>query len=249
MITLASSQSTSEPVKKSNGYVLHRGTTNGHPFVAIATMETDNPKTGDMVQIWFLLEHVAPHVAVKSGLDAETICRDCPFASGNGCYVSVWQAPLAIYKAHKRGAYPEVSPAHYQALFGGRRIRFGAYGNPSLLPLSIVKSIASVSSGWTGYFHDWRSNPLAHGYSAYFMASTETESAHRLASSLGFRTFHVSPEKPENTLECLSVSKGIQCAECRLCAGLSKPAKSIWIAPHGRGSSKAGAIALGQSHV
>ena len=231
--------------RKRGGYVLHRGIVNGEPYVVIATMETSNRKTGNMVQVWFLLENHNPVQAVKRGLDASTICRECPFSAGNGCYVNVGQAPLAIWKAYKRGGYTDLIPAHYSNAFSGRKIRFGAYGNPTLLPLSMVKAIASVSSGWTGYFHDWKSNPLAHGYSAYFMASTETESSLRLASALGFRTFHVSPIKPAGALECLSETKGMECAQCKLCAGLSKQRQpSIWINPHGTKKARASKAAM-----
>ena len=71
--------------KKPTGYILHRGTVNEEPFVVIATLETDNRKTGNMVQIWFLLEGINPVEAVARGIDAETICRGCPFAAAHGC--------------------------------------------------------------------------------------------------------------------------------------------------------------------
>lgn len=230
---------------KTTGYALYRGETNGAPFVAIATLSTSNRKTGDMVQIWFLLEKVNPVQAVKEAIDAQTVCRDCPFASGNGCYVNVGQAPLAIWKAFHRGAYPDLNPCDYGRVFGGRKIRFGAYGNPSLLPVSIVTAIASVSEGWTGYFHDWKTNPFATEYAKFFMASTETENSFRMAQSLGFRTFHASPIKPDNAIECLSDAKGITCDKCKLCSGLSKSRlPSVWINPHGSKASKANAVAM-----
>lgn len=228
-----------QKTKKPTGYILHKGIINGAPYIAIATVATENRKTGNMVQVWFLLEDVDPVAGVLSGIDALTICQGCPFASGQGCYVNVGQAPLAIYRAYKRGSYPELVPAEYDEVFTGRKVRFGAYGNPSLLPLAKVKLIAKISSGWTGYMHDWRKNPLASQYAHYFMASTETEDSRRMAIDAGFRYFHVSPSKPDSAIECLSDSKGISCAECRLCAGLSKPAKSIWINPHGSGVKKA----------
>jgi len=225
---------------KPTGYVIHRGAVNGSPFVAIATLKTTNAKTGDMVQIWFLLENENPVRAVKNGTDALTICQGCPFASGNGCYVNVGQAPQGIWKGFHRGIYPDLFPGDYPAIFSGRKIRFGAYGNPTLLPIAKVKAIASVSNGWTGYFHDWKVNPMAKEYANYFMASTETEDSRRLADSLGYRSFHVSPVKPEKALECLSDSKGLTCARCKLCAGLSKMGKpSIWINPHGATKARA----------
>lgn len=230
---------------KRKGYVLYRGITNGEPFVVIATLKTKNDKTINMVQIWFLLENYKPMDAVKSGLDAKTICFGCPFASGQGCYVTVFQAPTSIFKAYHRGNYPSIDPVHYQAIFGGRKVRFGAYGNPSLLPISIVKAIASVSRGWTGYFHDWKTNPLASEYAKFFMVSTETESSYRLAKSLNYRVFHASPVKPDGSMECLSDAKGLSCDKCLLCSGLNKSRLAdVWINPHGHSEGKAKQTAL-----
>jgi len=227
------------------GYILHQGITNGHAFVAIATLQSKNVKTGNMVQIWFLLENQHPLDVKASGLDAATICKDCPFASGNGCYVNVGQAPSMVWKTFKACGYPVLHPYEYAKVFGGRKVRFGAYGNPSLLPLSIVKAIASVSRGWTGYFHDWKTNPYAKEYANYFMVSTETESSYRLAKSLNYRVFHASPNKPESANECLNSTKGISCLNCLQCAGLSKSRLSdIWINPHGSTEAKAKQAAL-----
>ncbi len=72
-----------------SGFVLHRGTVGkgpfaaGEPFVAVATLETDNRKTGDMIQVWFLLERINPVAAVAQRIDARTICRGCPFAKAS----------------------------------------------------------------------------------------------------------------------------------------------------------------------
>lgn len=233
------------------GVILHEGETlTGHPFVAIATLQSSNRKTGGMVQIWFLLKDVNPVEAVRTGLDASTICRSCPFSSGNGCYVNVGQAPLAIWRAYHRGLYPTVEPHHYQQLFRWRKVRFGAYGNPTLLPLAKVRAIAKASRGWTGYFHDWNDHPLAKYYAEYFMASTETKSSLKLAQSLGFRTFHASPEKPAGSVECLSDADGRTCEDCMLCQGGSKgQAKSIWIHPHGSRVARATAAATTETHL
>jgi hypothetical protein len=232
-------------MSKPTGYLLHEGEKNGHPFAVIATLKTSNRKTGNMVQIWFILRDISPVEAVKQGLDAKTICSECPFAAGNGCYVNVGQAPLGIWKAYRKGRYPVLNPVDYAKVFSGRSVRFGAYGNPSLLPISMVKAIASVSTGWTGYFHDWRTNPFAAEYAKYFMASTETQNSFAEASRLKLRVFHASPIQPENTLECLSETKGLECASCKLCAGLSKSRlPSIWINPHGSKVARANAQAL-----
>jgi|GEM_PF-1570758 len=238
------------------GYLLHTGTVAGRAYVAIATLETSNRKTGDMVQIWFLLRDIHPVQAVQEGIDFETICRDCVFARGRGCYVNIGQAPLAVWETFHRGRYPFLPPADYGRVFSERRVRFGAYGNPTLLPLPLVDRIARLSDGWTGYFHDWRTHAQAAEYGRYFMASTETASSLRQAITAGFRVFHVSPEKPAGSIECLSDAKGITCAECRLCNGrfgsagqafrpmAERQRPSIWINPHGSRSATAAAVAM-----
>ena len=240
-----------------SGYLLHTGTVSGRAYVAIATLETANRKTGDMVQVWFLLRDTHPVQAVQDGTDGETVCSGCPFASGRGCYVNVGQAPLSIWRAFHRGSYPFLAPGDYGRVFASRRVRFGAYGNPTLLPLPLVDRIARVSDGWTGYFHDWRTNPQAQAYGRYFMASTETADSFKAAVAAGFRTFHVSPERPAGSIECLSDARGMTCSECRLCNGrfgsagqafrpmAERQRPSIWINPHGSRSAKAAAVAIG----
>ena len=207
-----------------------------------------NVKTGDMVQIWILNKNINPVEAVMSGIDAKTICKGCPFASGNGCYVNVGQAPLAIWKAYHKGNYARLYPKDYAKAFNGRKIRFGAYGNPSMIPLSIIKSIAAVCDGWTGYFHDWHMMPKAKAdaYAQFFMVSTDTEKSRLHAESNDWRYFHVSENKPAGARECLADSHNMTCEKCLLCSGLNKgKQKPIWINPHG--STKKKAIAAGMA--
>jgi len=227
--------------KKTGGRLIHQGSVNGENYSVIATRATQNRKTGDMIQIWIILTDTHPSAAVDSGLDASTICRGCPFAAGNGCYVLTHQAPAAIWRGLQRGIYPYLAPKDYSQFFGGRAVRFGAYGNPTLLPFSIAKAIAKESRGWTGYFHNWKEMPAAEAkqWNSLFMASTETKSSLDLAKGLNLRTFHVSPEKPEGFVECLSETRNLECAQCLLCQGTSKKAKPIWINPHGSRVKKA----------
>ena len=208
---------------KPNGFIIYEGTKNGEKFAVIATLKTSNRKTGNMIQLWILLSDHSPVDGVKSGLDASTICTGCKFASGNGCYVNVGQAPLQIWKSYKANKYPKLDPFLYDNVFNGRKVRFGAYGNPSLIPLSIVKMITESCDGWTGYFHDWKgmSKEKAQSYGKYFMASTETNDSVRRAREKNLRFFHVSPNQPKNTIECLSDSRGLSCDQCQLCKGLS----------------------------
>ena len=229
-----------------NGYVIARGcSTDGRnePWVAIATLSSRNDKTGNMIQIWFLLENHHPVEVVQSGLDAKTICIGCVFASGKGCYVTVFQAPSQVWHAYKRGAYPDLPADDYASVFGGRAVRFGAYGNPSLLPIAIVQKIVKVCKSHTGYFHDWQSTKKRK-YGKFFMASTETAEKLALARSLGFRAFHVSEIQPENTIECLADSTNgrVRCIDCKLaCDGRDgkNGVRDVWIHPHGNGRAKA----------
>jgi hypothetical protein len=232
-----------------NGYLLHRGKVNGETYSVIVTgtkRRSYNSKTGNMLQIWFLLDRVNPVECVLTGLDAKTICQECPFASGRGCYVNTGQAPLGIFRAHARNPYPELLPKDYPSVFSGRTVRFGAFGNPTLLPLSKVKAITAICAGWTGYFHNWKNHRFAKQYAEFFMASTETLDSFKLAQSLGYRTFHASPVQPSGTRECLNSTQDLTCHECRLCAGLSKGNQSgVWIKPHGTFERAASAIAMG----
>jgi len=223
---------------KPTGYVIWESPT----MVSIATMESTNDKTGNMIQIWFLMKDSHPLDVVSSGLDADTICRGCPFASGNGCYVNVGQAPVMIWKTYHNGRYPKLDPVDYSKIFGGRKVRFGAYGNPSILPISMVKAIAEASAGWTGYFHDWAdmAPETAKMYGQYFMASTDTEESRCQAEEKGLRYFHVSEIQPAGTRECLADTMDLECQECLLCQGTTKSRQlPIWINPHGSKRKKA----------
>ncbi len=224
-------------IDKPNGFVLHRGYVGGEAYTVIVTgveRESENDKTGPMLQVFIILDSLNPVDVVRSGLDATTICRGCPFSSGRGCYVTVGQSVLAVFIAHQKGSYPDLMPKDYAIVFEGRTVRFGAYGNPTLIPLSKVRAIARICSGWTGYFHDWREHRFAKQYAEFFMASTETTDSYRLARSLGYRSFHANPVQPAGTRECLATAKGLTCERCKLCAGLSKKQQpDIWVPPHG----------------
>ena len=60
------------------GFVFYRGKSpiDGAPIVAIATLESKNGKTGDMVQTWILREDISPLMAIKTGAD-RSICGNC----------------------------------------------------------------------------------------------------------------------------------------------------------------------------
>ena len=216
--------------------------------VVIATAKSTNRKTGKSVQLWIIDATMHPVESRRTGHDAQNQCQGCAFASGNGCYVS--PNPLgSIYRAWKRGSYSPLimgSP-EWNEFFSTEFVRFGAYGNPSLIPLPMVADIASRARKITGYFHDWHmmTPEDAKAYGEFFMASTEVDNFTH-AQSLGLRTFSVVPSAfPAAGIECLADAKGMTCKQCGLCDGnrrtasRSKPLPHIFITAHGYQTAKA----------
>lgn len=227
---------------KANGYILHESGLH----VAIATgfrQKSKNPKTGNTIQVWILVKPVNPIEAVMMGQDRE-ICLDCGLRGnlgrGRGCYVNLGRGPLPVWKKYMQGGYPVLAPDQYAGAFAGRFVRFGAYGEPVLLPWRIVKAIAEACAGWTGYTHQWR-QPWMQAYKRYFMAST-TEANREEAEKLGWRTFTVSERKLDGAMVCpasqeFEAVRGykLSCIDCGQCAGLSRKGRSVQIQPHGQG--------------
>lgn len=219
----------------SNGFILHEDTLR----VVIATgFETpsDNRKTGDMIQVWILVKSCDPVTAIRTGLD-RLICGNCRHrgdgtGGGRSCYVNAGQAPLGIYRAWRAGNYP---PFRHWDLFTGRKVRFGAYGDPVHIPLSLALAIAGVSSGWTGYTHQWR-KPSLQGWRSILMASVDSVAELVIARSLGWSTFRVGSEAQANESLCASEAIGTPCSVCLLCAGARGGLESVHIPPHGKGA-------------
>lgn len=224
-----------------NGFILHEDSAR----VIIATgfeSPSDNRKTGDMIQIWILCKAVDPVEAIKQGLD-RLICGNCRHRGHeeNGkhgvertCYVNEGQAPLGIWKAWKAGRYPLLRSLE---CFVGRKVRFGAYGDPTHLPLSLALAIAGVSSGWTGYTHQWR-KPSLQGWKQLLMASVDTAAELIIARSMGWSTFRVTPDTDHHSMEtlCASDRVGTPCADCLACAGSRGGIRAIHIPVHGKGA-------------
>lgn len=219
-----------------NGFILHEDSAR----VIIATgfsNPSDNRKTGDMIQVWILVKSVDPVEAIKSGLD-RLICGSCVHR-GNGdgsarsCYVNVGQAPLGIYRAWKAGSY---LPLPSVSVFTGRRVRFGAYGDPTWIPLSLALAIAGVASGHTGYTHQWR-KPSLQPWRQLLMASVDTTAELLIARSMGWSTFRVTPDLDHHSFEtlCASERNGTPCSICLGCPGARNGIQSVFIPAHGTG--------------
>lgn len=177
------------------------------------------------------------------------VCFDCPFAVSNGaklsaCYThkmmqysGFLSALRSIGKLHQSfDDIPEFEAKHHlqvMSLCQGRYIRFGTYGEPSLLPIDLVEHMCSVAKSWTGYTHQWRNRVE---YAPYFMASTHTADEEYVASLIGFRSFVVCSETQTQFISCpASAEAGFKsnCSKCGLCSGtMGKGKKSVFILEH-----------------
>lgn len=241
------------------GYVLWRGASwfDGSDIVAIATLHSDNVKTGDMIQVWILSARHSPLVAAKRGFDAAT-CGNCVFRSfiqrrarrsraseamrallrSKSCYVELGKAPNGIYKAYRRNRYPQWDGD--LSLFHGRKVRFGAYGDPAFLPVALVARIAAAADGHTGYTHQWR-DPRSSWGRKFFMASCDAPGDIADAVSAGWRYFYAKSKSdavPVGSIVCPAASESgarVQCIDCTLCDGVqydNDRRKSITIDTH-----------------
>lgn len=233
-------------MKRSNGIILFEGPSrlDGAPIVAIMT-GTDRPsanrKTGPMIQTWILRADEEPTDAIRSGADA-SICGSCPLRGVLGaeraCYVNVGQAPLAVYRAWRRGVYLSRDMEHAEALVAGRALRIGSYGDPAAAPLSMWARLASAARTWTGYTHQWADLRPARRRMAQrlLMASTSSPAETAAARAAGWRTFEASAEASADAVECPADRGLTSCDRCSLCRGTSSGARSVWIRPHGPGA-------------
>lgn len=228
----------------------------GAPIVCIATIASGNEKTGDMVQTWTMRADVDPITASRMGADA-SVCGDCPLrgtarpeatdgqAAKRGCYVTLVQAPLKIWKAYKAGRYQHARTVDAIVNIGrNRMVRIGTYGDGAAVPGWVTAALQSEARGHTAYSHQWRNDRSSYDVRRY-MASVQSEAEAREAWALGHRTYRIVRDEGEAVpgfeVACPS-SHGVQCADCGLCSGTQTRAKSIVIAPHGSGRAAAAAL-------
>ena len=214
------------------GVVLYRGPSqldDGADIVVVATLRSTNVKVGDVPQIWILRADTPPNEAAKQDLD-KVVCGDCALR-GNGCYVVLFMGPLSVYKAWKRGIYPEVSVRQFAGLVRAPIVRVGAYGDPAAVPIHIwdkLRKHLNPAIKMVGYTHQWADMPILSSaqYARYFMASVESSHQRDLAKRLGYRTFRI--RRPgaavlEGEFQCPAVDDGspikMTCDRCGACDG------------------------------
>lgn len=212
---------------------------NGAPTVVLASFESANVKTGNMVQLWILVRDIAPTEAVQTGADA-AVCGDCIHRGNKAegrkrtCYVNL-RTPASVWRAFQRGNVRSLD----LTAFAGRKVRFGAYGDPAAVPFEVWQSIAAVVDGKiTGYTHQWRTcDPR---FAELCMASADSIEDYREARRAGYRAFVVRPlgaPKPEGLVQCPATAgkaNTVQCITCMQCGGTGNGRKaSISIEVHG----------------
>ena len=224
------------------GYILDEFNSpiDGSPCVAILTLKTSNRKTGDMAQVWILNRSVDPVTAIKDGADFG-ICGDCPHRKqqdgSRSCYVNVGQAPLSIYKAYKAGRYAhDPMCMESRKAVKGRKIRFGAYGDPALIRPVIVNTLIKACDSHTGYTHQWRQS-FADAFKGKFMASVDGAIDYIDATMAGWKAFAVVEKGyvPNNIKLCPATvtNSKAQCNTCTLCNGAKT---NVYVEAHGSGA-------------
>jgi hypothetical protein len=207
-----------------NGTIVYRGPSmldRSKNVVAILTglkRPSANSGTGPMLQLWILDD-------VESPLgDRSAICGDCPLQDGR-CYINWGQGPASVWKGYKRGIYPEAKCDSLVKLTEGRKVRFGAAGEPAALPVSVIFSLAESAKMHTGYTHQWRRFPKM---KRFLMASVDSVEEMKEAQEQGWRTFRTTMKDEgaalpswgvmENEITCPK-AVGMQCADCGACDG------------------------------
>ena len=240
-----------------SGFVFYDGPSmiDGAPIVAIAVLQSDNRKTGNMVQTYILRADTHPVDAIRTGEDS-SICGDCMhrarivetidkrgrkrFKRVRTCYVNVGQSVAAVFGAWARGSYPLIDPADAAQLIADRVVRIGSYGDPAAVPAGHWHALIARAAGHTGYSHQWR---MAHaqGLRDIVMASADSAQDRDLARAMGWRTFTVRTADQSlaaREIACPASPEGgnrRQCIDCKACdgAGLNAARASVSIVVHG----------------
>ena len=247
--------------KRPLGYIIQESTSpiDGSPIVVVLTMSSSNRKTGDMCQVWILRADMNPVEALNTGADF-SICGNCPHRKGENsyvdgvlqyeekasrsCYVNVGQAPNSVWKAYKAGKYqPDLHCLGAREAVKGRKIRWGAYGDPALIKPLVFRILNNAAAGHTAYTHQWREDWAA-WTAGHMQASCDGMADYIDASSRGFKTFAVVPKGASNYSGklCPATAEGssVQCKTCSLCDGAKA---DIFVEAHGAGAKHVVSVA------
>jgi len=242
------------PAKKLLGFILYEGPSmlDGAPIVVIVNKidaESDNAKTGALVQTFIIRADVPPTDALKTGGDA-SVCGNCEhrpiLARETGkppCYVNVGRSVRSVYLAYRNNRYARAPLADICDAVRGRFVRFGTYGDPGAAPVEYWQALAGAAAGHTGYSHQWARIDAA-AWAPLVMASADSVADRAAARAAGYRTFRVSTDgadKQSGEIACPASKESgarVTCSECLLCGGTSKRARDIVILDHAAGAKR-----------
>lgn len=205
--------------------------------------KTDNTKTGDLVQNYFIPEAWLTTNESIDNLSDKSVCFDCKHGQSEDktCYVRDkfksrgLKSKIRAMRLRGLDSIPEYSAeieADLLDAIAGRGVRFGSYGEPVLLGEDLVSKISERADFWTGYTHQWHKNPWA---KKYFMASVETDLVDKAAQNMGWRTYYAGEPTEGNHVTCPASKEAgnlTTCDNCRLCMGTTSKAKSVKIKIH-----------------
>lgn len=226
---------------------------NDNVFV-VSKSKTTNKKISDgsaLVQTYtfskdqWLLANTSKGFGMKKFFTMDgSNCLDCPY-SGNqgegGCYTHKFNQYVGFLSMLRSIKFSDLTPLDADKFMDAvlmckdSYVRFGTYGEPSLLNFSLVKAMSCIAKSWTGYTHQWNKE-WALPYSKYFMASTHNKEETYKARQKNYRSFIATKTGNEEAVTCpASAEAGFKsnCASCGLCSGtLGKGKKDIKILEH-----------------
>lgn len=235
---------TGQIVKTPVGLVLYDGPSliDGKPIVVIATsfLDSENEKTGKVIQTWILVKDIPPIKAHKCGEDYR-ICGDCKHRHMGSCYVNLMFGPNPVYKAYHRGTYKKMT-IDDMIFFKDRTIRLGSYGDPSAVPMYVWDTICSVSNKSVGYTH--RYDKCDPALQKYCMASVDSIEGYYTekdrAQKMGWRTFRVRTKTDtklfDDEIVCPASNEAghtMDCNSCGSCCGSRSNRRNPVIINHG----------------
>ena len=196
-------------------------------------------------RLQFELANIGHSITLDSFFKADSaVCFDCPFSQNRGCYTAKYQqyagflsSLRSIGRKNTWESIPEFSDdikTELLRMSENTYSRFGTYGEPTLLPVSLMADICQGAKSWTGYTHQYMRKPE---FAPYLMASLHHEKQVTHAEKLGFRAFIATKNKlAKPFVNCpASAEAGYKstCSDCGLCSGSEgKGKKSVWILQH-----------------
>lgn len=188
-------------------------------------------------------EQAKPSLKTFFSFDANN-CLDCPLSGNSGsgkCYTHKYMQ-FSGFVSMLKSICKEDLPTRLDAEMRGTicrwcedtYVRFGTYGEPSLLPIDLVGDMVLKAKSWTGYTHQAR-KPWAQAYRAFFMASAHSDKD--AVSIMGWRSFVAIDKDDTSTGVVCPASKESNyvsnCAKCGLCSGMmGKGIKNVQIQLH-----------------